>query len=147
MLICSGLRINELLKLESENVFINDQYIKIVKSKTDAGIRIVPIADKTLPFWKDFYKQKNKYLITTERGIKLTDDNFRRRYLNPFQKLFTLNHTPHETRHTFTSLLVNVEINPTMIKKLLGHTSHMELYENIYTHVNIKEMLEAVNKL
>ena len=39
ILIYTGLRIDELLSLEKENVHLNERYLDIVKSKTKSGIR------------------------------------------------------------------------------------------------------------
>lgn len=52
MLIYTGVRISELLELKKENVFLNEQYFDVLSSKTENGIRKVPIADKILPFFK-----------------------------------------------------------------------------------------------
>lgn len=52
ILIYTGLRIGELLELEKENINLEEQYFDVVKSKTESGIRRVPIADCILPFFK-----------------------------------------------------------------------------------------------
>lgn len=38
-------------------------------------------------------------------------------------------------------------VNPTLIKKIIGHSGAMSLTERVYTHVNIKELLEAINRI
>lgn len=50
MLIYSGVRVSELLDLKRENVHIDEHYFNVVESKTENGIRIVPIVDKTYSF-------------------------------------------------------------------------------------------------
>lgn len=50
MLIYSGVRVSELLDLKRENVHIDEHYFKVVEGKTESGIRIVLIHDKTHPF-------------------------------------------------------------------------------------------------
>lgn len=52
-LIYSGVRIDELLSLRREDVHLDEQYFDVVRSKTDSGVRMVPIADKVMPFYKD----------------------------------------------------------------------------------------------
>ena len=148
MLIYSGLRINELLDLQKEDVNLEEQYFKVKKSKTDAGIRIVPIADKVLPFWKTFFeKSKCEYAVCTVDGQRMNYDNFKRRYWQPLMTQLNLQHTIHETRHTFISLMVQKNINQTIIKKIVGHKSIMNLTERVYTHIEISELLDAVNKI
>ena len=58
-----------------------------------------------------------------------------------------MEHTIHETRHTFISQLVTANINQTIIKKIVGHKSIMNLTEKVYTHIEISELLKAVNLL
>ena len=55
MLIYSGVRISEILNLKREDVNLKEQYFDVKLSKTDNGIRRVPIADKVLPFFKSWY--------------------------------------------------------------------------------------------
>lgn len=55
MLIYNGVRISELLDLKKKNVHLDEQYFDVIDSKTDNGIRKVPIADKMLPFYKTWF--------------------------------------------------------------------------------------------
>ena len=54
-------------------------------------------------------------------------------------------HTPHDTRHTFITLMDEAEVNPNIIKKIVGHAS--KDITDRYTHKNLQQMLEAVNKI
>lgn len=60
MLIYSGVRISELLDLKKENVNLSEKWISIKASKTKAGIRKVPIAEKVLPFF-EYWMNKNDF--------------------------------------------------------------------------------------
>lgn len=53
MLLYDGVRISELLDLKKENIHLDEQYFDVIDSKTENGIRKVPIADKVLPFYKN----------------------------------------------------------------------------------------------
>ncbi len=69
MLIYTGVRISELLDLKKENVHLNERYFDVLASKTENGIRKVPIADKVLPFFRFWYNDtKSEYLLHTENG-------------------------------------------------------------------------------
>ena len=57
MLVYSGVRVSELLNLKKDNVYLDKHYFEIISSKTENGIRIVPIADKVLPFYKSWYER------------------------------------------------------------------------------------------
>ena len=55
-------------------------------------------------------------------------------------------HTLHDTRHTFATLLSNVDVNPASIKKLVGHRHYLTT-EKIYTHKSIEELRKAIEKI
>lgn len=56
-----------------------------------------------------------------------------------------MNHTIHETRHTCISQLVQKNANQTVIKKIVGHKSIMNLTEKVYTHIEIQELINTIN--
>lgn len=138
----------ELLDLKKEDVDLENQCFLVRASKTTSGIRTVPIADKMLPYWKNFTERsKCDYAICNTSGTKMTYDNFKKRYWFPLMDELNMKHTPHETRHTFISMATAQNINPTLIKKIVGHKSIMSLTEKVYTHPEIKEMIDAVNQI
>lgn len=149
VLVYCGVRISELLDLKKDDVNLEEQYFIVRESKTDAGRnRVVPIADKTLPFWKEFMANSQcDYAFTTVECNKLSYDNFKKRYWFPLMNELKMSHTPHETRHAFISQLVMRNQNQTIIKKIVGHKSIMNLTERVYTHVEIQELLNAVNSI
>ncbi|MGN1341229.1 MAG: tyrosine-type recombinase/integrase [Oscillospiraceae bacterium] len=147
MLIYSGVRVSELLDLKRENVHIDEHYFKVVESKTESGIRIVPIHDKTYPFFKKWYDDSCEYLLHTPDGMHFDYRNYYDSYWTPVMELIGCYHKPHDTRHTCISLMTAMEVSPALIKKIVGHSGAMSLTEKVYTHVNIKELLEAINKI
>ena len=62
-------------------------------------------------------------------------------------ELIGCSHKPHDTRHTCISMLTEKEVSPTMIKKIVGHSGAMSLTEKGYTHVNVYELLKAINRI
>lgn len=148
ILIYSGCRISELLDLEKADVNLENQHFLIRDAKTASGIRVVPIANKVLPFWKTFInRSKSKYAFENITGGKLTYENFRKRYWDEIMSIFDMTHTIHETRHTCISLLAMAHVDPTIIKKIVGHKSAMSLTEAVYTHLDVTSLLEAINKI
>ncbi len=131
---------------KKEDVHLDEQWFNVRHSKTEAGVRAVPIADKVLPFWRNFMeKSKSPYAVCTEDGKKLNYDNFVRAYWFPLMSELNMKHTPHETRHTFISLMVAANANQTILKKIVGHKSIMNITEKVYTHVEIQTLLREVN--
>ena len=52
-------------------------------------------------------------------------------------KQLNMKQTPHDTRHTCISLLTKADVNPTTIKKIVGHKGAMSLTEIIYVFLTI----------
>lgn len=138
ILLYTGMRISELLDMENENVNLKDKYMDIVKSKTDAGRRRVPIHEKIMPIITARHNHNNRYLIT-QQNKKLS-------YANYFSTYWHLHpHTIHETRHTFITHMNKTGVNDLTLKRIVGH-ANKDITEH-YTHRNMDELLDAINKL
>lgn len=148
MMIYSGVRIGELRELKKENVHLEEKYFYIAKSKTPAGVRNVPISNKVLPFFEYWMKKESKcdFLITTREGRYFYDRNYRDSYWSPLMKEMGLNgeHKPHDTRHTCVSMLTKQGVDERTIKKIVGHAGK-GVTEQVYTHIEMEQLLEAIN--
>lgn len=135
ILLYTGMRAGELLDLTTDDIHLRDRYIDIKKSKTASGIRQVPIAKKIYPLLED--------LINTQKGMlcNCTYPTFKTR----FDKLYAP-HKPHDTRHTFISLLTEADVDERIIKQIVGHKGQ-GVTESVYTHISLSKKLEAVNKI
>ena len=122
--IYTGLRFAELRKLTAKNV--HDDYIEIKQSKTEAGNRIVPLSDKV-----------KGLLPISEVPPHST-------FITYFQKILP-DHTPHDTRHTFMSLMAEAKIDDRIVKAIVGHKP-TDITEH-YTHYSLETLLEAVNRI
>ncbi len=147
MLIYSGVRVSELLDLKRENVYIDEHYFKVVESKTDSGVRVVPIHDRTYPIFRKWYDEGCEYLLHTPDGNHFTYRNYYDSYWTSVMELIGCSHKPHDTCHTCVSMMTAKEVNPTLIKKIVGHSGAMSLTEKVYTHINVQELLKAINKI
>ena len=148
MLIYNGCRISEFLDLKKEDVHLDEQYFDVIASKTENGLRKVPIADKLLPFYKAWFEGSEcEYLLHTPDQKHFDYRNYFDSYFTPLMEQLGFDHTPHDTRHTCISLLTEADVNPTSIKKIVGHSGAMTLTERVYTHLDIQILVDAINKI
>ena len=139
-LIYTGFRNFEYVSLNLEQVNLKDMYFK-AGSKTNAGKdRIVPIHSKIQPFIIDMVNKTDNYLLPELQRYKKPE--------NEFRKLFkaATNKIPHETRHTFITRLYNKKVNRLIINALAGHENN-DVGADVYTHLEIKELRSAIEKL
>lgn len=80
ILLYTGLRCNELLELKKEDVHLDERWFYIKHSKTKAGIREVPIADKIVPLIKYWLEKDSDYLICKPSGLKFPYDTYSYRF-------------------------------------------------------------------
>ena len=147
MLIYSGCRISELLDLKKENVNIEERWFDITASKTDAGIRKVPISDKVLPFFEYWYTLNDcEYLLSTPEGNHFEYRNYYDSYWKPLIEQMGMEHRPHDTRHTCISLLAEAGVDDRLVKKIVGHKGQ-GVTQQVYTHFEIEALLDAINKI
>lgn len=125
ILIYTGLRIGEYLALRPQDIKIRERYLDIRHSKTEAGIRRVPISKKILPFLE---ARKDRRSIC----LSPTYDSFRRRFDSTLKQL-SMHHSPHECRHTLASMLDSAGVNDTTVKMILGH-ARRGVTKAVYTH-------------
>ncbi|MFI3254573.1 MAG: tyrosine-type recombinase/integrase [Eubacteriales bacterium] len=137
----TGFRISELLELKKEQVNLENETLTGGK-KTKAGKnRIIPIHSKILPLITQRMKMDGEFLFTMN-GEQCTDSQYRTVWKRLMKEL-NMEHTPHECRHTFRSLLDSAGANPVCIDRLMGHKS-LGVGERIYTHKSIEELKENI---
>ncbi|SFO26920.1 Phage integrase, N-terminal SAM-like domain [Pseudobutyrivibrio sp. JW11] len=146
MLIYTGVRIGELLDLKKEDVHLEERWFDVTKSKTESGIRQVPIAEKVVPFFEYWMNQEGEYLVTTPDHYHFQYRNYIDSYWTPLMEELSLEHLPHDTRHTCISLLTVHGVDERIIKKIVGHKGQ-GVTETVYTHIDMQYKLEAINKI
>jgi integrase len=146
ILIHTGLRPSELLTIRTENVDLENHYMRGGLKTAASRNRIIPLADKILPFIHDMYDSANEYLVM-KNGHNLTYSAFKHYWLtSPALQELPTKHLPHDGRHTCATRLANAEIDLKTIQMILGHRSR-SITEHIYTHKTISQLLAAVNKI
>lgn len=147
MLIYSGLRISEFLDLKKSEVNLQERWFKVVESKTEAGIRTVPISKKILPFF-EYWMNKNdcEYLVSTPEGKHFDYRNYYDSYWKPLMNILSFDHTPHSTRYTCISLMTAAKIDERFIQKIVGHKGQ-NVTRQVYTHLEIQELIQEIDKI
>lgn len=162
MLIYSGVRPGELFKVKKYNVNLEEKSFYIEKGKNDNAIRKVPIHDKTFCFFQHWMNKNNsEYLITQLNEKEFRFDTNHGQYTETYWKpllsdMGILNytngkgelkeHTPDDTRHTFTTMWKEKKLDEAMRRKIQGH-SGKGIGEMVYTHFEFEQLCNELNKL
>ena len=140
-LIYSGFRISELLNLRTDAVNLEDGTVK-GGTKTKAGKdRVVPIHSKVRHIIELRVQADNEYLFSHD-GKHCGETTFRA-FWKGIMKAATMQHTPHDCRHTFRSRLDSAGANKKCIDLMMGHKSK-DVGERVYTHKTIDELKAAI---
>ena len=141
------MRLSEMLGAMTENYNQEAGYF-ITGSKTDAGKdRTITISPKIRPFFADF--GQGKHLFTDLSAKKFRNDLF-----YPALQAIGLDalddkgdhiYTPHCCRHTFATLMKNVDAPATDKQKLIGHAK-FEMTAH-YTHTDIESLKKITDNL
>lgn len=129
-LLYTGMRVNECLALES---ITDERFVSIEESKTKAGVRIVPLHHRIMPFANEVIACQMSY------------HKFNRLWALLMNKL-DMKHSIHECRHTFISRMVEIGADARIIKTIVGHAGG-SITDDIYTHIRKEVLLETVEQL
>lgn len=139
--IYSGWRISELLALRPEDIDLKAGTMT-GGTKTKAGKdRVVPIHSKIIGFIEARLADNSPRLIS-QNGKPISATTYRALWSDLMGKL-EMQHTPHECRHTFETLLDNAGGNRRCIDLLMGHTSK-DTGNRVYNHKTVDELKETV---
>lgn len=151
VLIYTGMRIGEMISALTEKYCEKEQYF-ITGSKTKAGKdRVITISPRIFPFFKDFGKGE---FLFFDNDKKMTEKYFRNNiYYSALEKIGldvisedgTHLYNPHCCRHTFATMMKNIDAPATDKQKLIGHSKfEMTAY---YTHTDIDSLKQITDKL
>ena len=152
MLYGSGLRVSELVNLRLSDMYLKEGYMRITgKGSKQRLVPVSPVAVKWFGYWME---DRNRLDIKPEA----VDIAFVNRYGRQLTRamIFTIIKTlareagiqktisPHTLRHSFATHLLQNGADLRIIQQLLGHESISTT--EIYTHVDIQDLREAVLK-
>lgn len=146
ILLYSGMRIGELLKLHRSEINLKQKYFNITTSKTKAGIRIIPIHPLIFPIIERRLAEKeHKYLFVDENNIPLTYTKAANLFGKSMQAI-KAKHSTHDCRHTVATLLDAAGANKVARDRILGHASN-NVGDGVYTHKTLIHLRKTINLL
>lgn len=146
ILIYTGMRTCELRNLKKSDINRRQKYIRITKSKTEAGKRIIPIASKIWPLVEARYSLQGDFLLCDESGSPYSYSRLSRLFDRAMKLIHGEKYKPHDTRHTCATLLDAVDVNDNARKMILGHARH-DVTNGVYTHKNLRQLRKAIEKI
>lgn len=146
----TGIRVSELVNIKHSDINENGEIIIRGKGKKE---RIVYITNGALDLLTKYLQVKQTFfpntptLFISTRGKKLTRSfvyELVHQFLSP---LLPSQHKlgPHRLRHAFATHLVNQNINPFVIQKILGHSSINTTLK--YVHLNYQDLKPIFNTI
>ena len=143
----TGMRLSEMLGAMTDSYDPKEGFF-VTGVKTDAGKnRVITISPKIRPFFAEFGQKKHLF-------TNLSAKKFRSDIYYPALQALDLDalddkgdhiYTPHCCRHTFATLMKNVDAPPTDKQKLIGH-SKFEMTAH-YTHTDLDSLKKITDNL
>jgi len=141
ILIYTGWRINEFLKMPLSDISLIDKTMTGGLKTKSGKNRVVPIHSKILPFIEALYDVSKSHLVM------LSTDRYRDAFKSTLNSLgIKGKHTPHDCRHTFATLLSNANADPLARKLLMGH-SITDFTDRVYTHKDTEFLRKEIEKI
>ena len=146
-----GLRVSECCELKTNQVNLNDKFVKVLGKGSKE--RIVPIPTKTNELMKRYYmnlrpmwlKRSTNNFFINKRGNKIYSEYVEKMLREKNNNVGIKKHiTPHKLRHSYATHLLEGGADLRVIQELLGH-SDISTTE-IYTHVETTRMKQSYLK-
>lgn len=140
-----GLRISECCNLKTNQVNLDDGFVKILGKGNKE--RIIPIPSNTCKFMKEYFYnirplwiKKNSNLFFVNRlGKPVNSEYIQRMLKNSIIDVDIRKHlTPHKLRHSYATHLLEGGADLRAIQELLGHSDIATT--EIYTHVESERL-------
>lgn len=142
----SGFRVSELYKMPLDDIDLENRTFKGgVKTRASKN-RIVPIHSKIFDFVKNRHIEGHKNLFydgDKKIGMKKFYEYFNSALLSCG---IEEQHSFHDARHSFATLLDSANADKLAIKRLMGHASQ-DITEKIYTHKSIEDLRKELEKI
>lgn len=156
----TGMRKGELIGLKWSDIDLKEGIINVSRSvwygngganvkstKTDAGERSIPIVDPLADRLRELVRRDNPnpnhYVFGTD--VPLTEKAYRYR-LKRYSEKYGITSTLHQLRKSFATAAVDAEVQPDVLKAIIGHKD-ISTTLNIYAEVRNNRIKSAGNAL
>lgn len=178
ILLKTGLRIGEFCGLTIKDIDLNNRTINvdhqlqyvghkgkyIEKTKTDAGIRVLPMEDDVYETLKRVVSNRKKpkvetiidgyigFLFLDNRGKPMMPYQWEKKFqhsVEKYNKIYRVQLpkiTPHICRHTYCTNMAKRQISIETLKYLMGHTD-ISVTSNVYTHLKLEDAQKEMERL
>ncbi|MCH1983960.1 tyrosine-type recombinase/integrase [Ruminococcus sp. OA3] len=143
--IYSGWRPAELTGLKITDVDLENYYMMGGIKTASGKYRIVPIHDRIFNLIQSRYTKENEYLFVNKDGRYINYDYYYKQFKKAMKTL-EMNHSPHETRHTFITNAKAPGLDEYCLKLIVGHEID-DIPEKVYTHRKIEQLRQEINRI
>jgi integrase len=138
----SGWRIGEVLKLTTN---LEERYFQ-------GGIKTAAGKDRIVPIHPSIYEfAKNKVLTQNGRLCIYSQTQHRNALFYPTLERLKITgdpkHTPHDCRHTFSTLCEKYGVRENDRKRMLGHSFGNDVTNAVYGHRTLEELRAEIEKI
>ncbi len=148
LLYSSGIRVNELVNLNTNDIdFINEEIKVLGKGNKE---RIIPVGSVAINFLQKYLKElkkisQDKILFINKSKKRLTTRSIELIIKKYAKKVGILKKvTPHTLRHSFATHLLDRGADLRSVQELLGHSNLSTT--QIYTHLSIQKLRRDYDK-
>lgn len=147
IMIYTGLRNSETRNLKKENILIDKNIIVNSGGKTEKGKgRTIYIHRDIKQILIDLMAEsKTDYIFTNSKNKVIAPTTF----ITEFKKtclMLGTKHTPHDTRHTYATILYRNGLRDKYIMDLVGHTD-IKMTTSVYTHLESADIENQLNNI
>nr|WP_281984240.1 tyrosine-type recombinase/integrase [Thalassorhabdomicrobium marinisediminis] len=146
--IYTGCRIEELAQLEAVNVSVD--LIEIVRAKTRAGNRVIPVHDKLRPIVADLLTRSDKHLLPdlTVNSLGVRSAQVSKRFGSLKTKLgFDSRYVFHSIRKTVSTQFEQAGVPEGIAADILGHEKKTMTYGLYAGGSSLDQKREAISQL
>lgn len=152
----TGMRKGELIGLKWRDIDLDTNLIHVRRSvwygggahekttKTEAGIRSIPILDGLKPYVKDARSHNPEHYVFG--GIKPLSEKSYRIKLKQFQAETGTTMTMHQLRKSFATMAVGANVPPDVLRTIIGHKD-IATTLNIYAEVRGDRISDAASSI